>query len=126
MAAEADRMAAALAERARSEAVLREEPLARYGAARATDYSYRVGYLVFRGLEVLMGREALQRGLRGYYQDHRLTGGTLLQLESALQAATPRDLSAFFRDWIHSTAWLGLLGGGRTFSQAIDHYIQAP
>jgi hypothetical protein len=119
MAAEIERVAAALVERARSDAVLREEPLARYGAVRATDHSYRVGYLVFCGLERLMGREALQNGLRAYYQDHKLSGGTLLQLESALQAATPRDLSGFFRDWVHDTAWVGLLATAGSFSEAV-------
>jgi aminopeptidase N len=119
MSAEIERVAAGLVERARSDAVLREQPLARFGAVRATDHSYRLGYLVFCGLERLMGREALQRGLRAYYQDHKLSGGTLLQLESALQAAASRDLSGFFRDWVHSTTWLGLLAAEGSLSEAL-------
>jgi hypothetical protein len=91
-------------------------PFARYGTERITDWSYRVGYLLFAALERRIGRERLDGGLRSYMQRHGMNGGTMRDLARTIDEATPEDLRAFFEEWFFSTAWTtSICGAGRGF-----------
>lgn len=84
-------------------------PFIRYGEAGVTDFSYRVGFLMFYALYRALGDEAFDTALGSYYQEHRKTGGTFEKLLEHLQVHSRMDLSGFFRDWVHTTAWYDLL-----------------
>jgi hypothetical protein len=90
-----------------------EVPFIRYGEAGATGLSYRVGLLMFYSLHRVMGDERFDAALGGYYQEHRERGGAFEELLLRLQAESPVDLSGFFRDWVHTTAWYDELRAGK-------------
>ena len=52
----------------------------------------------------LVGEEAFGRGLRAYQEAHRFSKAGVDDLREALEAASGKDLQAYFRDWILGTA----------------------
>jgi aminopeptidase N len=80
-------------------------PFAQYGVERMTDWSYRVGLLMFDALERKVGRDRLDQGLRTYMQRYKAGGGTTRELARSLDEASPEDLQPFFEEWLFSTAW---------------------
>ena len=101
--------------------VLRGTPFAQYGRADLTDYSYRVGMLMFAALDAIVGPAILDAGVRGHVQAHLAGGGTTQQLvESLTQAAAPADLGGFFRDWMFTTGWVDRVCSARSFADAVE------
>lgn len=68
--------------------------------------SYGKGSIVFYMLRELIGEEAFRRGLRTYYERHRLSHVTEHDLRRSLEAAAGTDLGWFFEQWLHRTAAL--------------------
>ena len=69
--------------------MLERVPWATFGASGHTDFSYRVGFLVFSGLESLMGEAELDRAMRQYVGTHMAKGGTTGDLVRIRAAAAP-------------------------------------
>ena len=69
------------------------------GVRRAVQYSK--GALFMVRLRELVGEEAFWRGLRAYTQAH--AGGTVTSrdFQAAIEAASGRDLSAMFDEWVY-------------------------
>jgi aminopeptidase N len=103
-------------------ALLRRTPFVEYGRADLSDYSYRVGLLMFSALDALVGPEKLDAGLRAHIQGHLSGGGTTAQMVGSLsEAAAPAglDASAFFRDWMFTTGWVDRVCSASAFPEAV-------
>ena len=60
---------------------------------------YTKGAYAMHLLREQLGEDAFWRGLRAYTRVHMGATATTQDLQQAMQAASGRDLSAFFRDW---------------------------
>jgi hypothetical protein len=76
---------------------LADVPFRRYGEKDMTDWSYSVGFLMFRDWEVRAGAGAVDAALKDLFQGHR-KGMTLEDLHRAM----PEDL---WQRWMETTAW---------------------
>ena len=104
----ADRLLTAASESSELSSV----PFSRYGEDGMTDYSYRVGLLMFYGLESALGPDAFNAFLRSFFQDSRSSGWTFAELANRLRNYPGANLDRFVHDWIESTEWLSLLRAG--------------
>jgi aminopeptidase N len=53
-------------------------------------------------LQDLVGREAFEAGLRTYFETHKFQAARTGEFITAMEAASGRDLKAFFRGWFYS------------------------
>jgi aminopeptidase N len=63
---------------------------------------YDKSALVLFMLEDLIGRPAFEAGLRTFYERHRFQAPRTGDFIKAMEAASGRDLGAFFRGWLFS------------------------
>ncbi len=68
-----------------------------------TTMSYSKGAVVLYMLRELIGEPAFRRGLRLYYERHRLRHVTEADLREAMEAASGQPLGWFFEQWLHTT-----------------------
>jgi hypothetical protein len=102
---------------------LERVPFAQFGAEGRTDFAYRMGFLMFSGLETLMGERELDQALRQYVQTHMENGGTTVELIAGLSGTSgAKGTSAFLHDWMETTAWIGPVCSAPTFSDALGHW----
>lgn len=87
-------------------------PFSQYGEAGLTDFSYRVGFLMFYALDSALGKETSNAVLRGFFQEHKDRGWTFQGLAEQLKAQTQQDLSGLLEDWFYTTAWFEKLRAG--------------
>ena len=103
---------------------LERTPFARFGAEGVTDFSYRVGFLMFTALEALVGPERARRrgpGVRpGPHGEGRHDGrsdrGHLPRRRST------KAFGAFFRDWMETSAWVGPVCSASSFADALARW----
>jgi hypothetical protein len=88
---------------------LERVPLIDYGREDMTGYSYSVGMLLFGVLNELVGPEAFNRAIGGFYREYRVAGGSTDDFVAVAARVTAADLSAFFEDWVYSTEWTELV-----------------
>lgn len=62
--------------------------------------TYAKGVQVVRMLEDLIGPENFQKGLRDYFQKHRLGNATTKDFLAAMERASGKDLKQFARGWL--------------------------
>lgn len=62
--------------------------------------TYRKGGWVLHMLRGMVGDEAFWNGIRAYYRDHRDGHATTDDFRRAMEAASGRDLRAFFPQWL--------------------------
>jgi aminopeptidase N len=62
--------------------------------------TYRKGGWVLHMLRGMVGDEAFWNGIRAYYRDHRDGHATTDDFRRAMEAASGRDLRAFFAQWL--------------------------
>jgi hypothetical protein len=65
---------------------------------------YDKGAYVLHMLRGIVGDDAFQRGLAALQEQHRYAKAGTDDLREALEAASGRDLSAYFREWVFSTS----------------------
>jgi hypothetical protein len=95
-----------LCDAATRDSPLRRTPFASYGVAGQTDWSYQLGFLMFAALEEAVGRDALDAGLRSYFQDSVQKGGTTRQLVETIARGTLKDVRPFFERWMFTAGWV--------------------
>jgi hypothetical protein len=100
-----DRTLAWLRERAPKEERLRTVPLAGYGAAQLTDYSYWVGAVAFCLIYEVAGEERFARMLRSFYQRYAATGATTDDLVRTVIREGGAPMRPLCEDWITTTRW---------------------
>src|SRR5690606_16737601 len=61
---------------------------------------YQKAPIVMRQLELLIGADAMQSGLREYLRNHAFGNATWPDLVRVLDARTPQDLEAWSRAWV--------------------------
>jgi aminopeptidase N len=76
------------------------EPEVEDPAAKLSAFTYDKGAWVLHMLRRALGDEAFFTGLRRYYSAHSGGNATTDDLRFALEAASGRDLAAFFRQWL--------------------------
>ncbi len=102
---------------------LERTPFARFGVEGTTDFSYRVGFLMFTALEALLGPERLDAAVREFVQGHIAKGGTTAELTATIsRASTARPLDSFFRDWMETSAWVAPVCSAPSFADAIARW----
>jgi hypothetical protein len=102
---------------------LERTSFARFGVDGVTDFSYRVGFLMFTALEALIGPEVLDAAVRDYVQGRIATGGTTSDLVAVIsRSSRPARLDAFFRDWMETAAWIGPVCSASSFTEAIARW----
>jgi hypothetical protein len=98
-------------------------PFARFGAEGVTDYSYRVGFLMFTALETLLGPDRLDAAVREFVQGHIAKGGTTADLIAALsRSSNTKAFDAFFRDWMETSAWVAPVCSAASFGDALARW----
>ncbi len=108
----AEKTAQRLVLRAGEEPRVRSVPMIDYGKAEMTGYSYSTGMLLFYSLYRLLGQEAFNAIVGGYYQKYQATGASTEQFVSYAKASAGRDLAPLFNDWLYSTRWYEILASG--------------
>jgi aminopeptidase N len=102
---------------------LERTPFLRFGAEGVTDFSYRVGFLMFSALEALLGPERLDAAIREYVQQRIARGGTTADLIAVIsRASIPTPPDAFFRDWMETSAWVDPVCSAPSFAGAIARW----
>jgi aminopeptidase N len=77
------------------------EPEVADPAAKLSAFTYDKGAWVLHMLRRALGDETFFTGLRRYYSAHAGGNATTADLRFALEAASGRDLAAFFRQWLY-------------------------
>jgi aminopeptidase N len=93
-----------------------------YGQQDVTDLSYRTGMLMFGVLYDLLGQDALNRLVGGFYQDHHADGASTADFVARATAVASVNLKPFFRDWLYGTGYTRFLGGDLTLAQIAETY----
>jgi hypothetical protein len=101
---------------------LRTVPPIEYGRRAMTDYSYRVGQLMFAAMFELAGEATFDRIVGGYYQAHRASGGTTDDFIRYAESIGPPSLSRLFDDWMRTARWSELVGKGLGVSEIVAGY----
>ena len=70
-------------------------------SAKLSAFTYQKGAWVLHMLRRTLGDETFFRALRRYYAAHAGATATTEDLRHALEAASGRDLAAFFRQWLY-------------------------
>jgi hypothetical protein len=117
------RFASSLREHCAAPAPCNTVPMAEYGRAGLTDYSYSVGMLMFYALYQVLGPEAFDRAYAGFFQQYRKNGATTADLVSAFRNASPKS-DRILQDWLLTTRWYPLLSSGKPLPQIIEDYKQ--
>ena len=100
---------------------LQHVPFIDYGKRAMTNYSYAVGDLMFATLYDLLGEAQFHALLGGYYQ--RFTrGGSTRDFVTFVSGKAPRDLSAFFDDWMFTTRWTERLANAKSINDLASYY----
>ena len=116
------RTADGLLERCADDAPCGRIPMRRYGAEQLTDFSYRVGRLMFAGLYAALGEEAFDRALRAHFQAHQASGTTTDDLVRAFVDEGGPAAERIFADWLDSTAWRDRLREAGSAQDALEGY----
>lgn len=121
-AASYDRAAARLVEQCTPDQPCGRVPMRAYGEARMTDYSYRVGRLMFAALHHALGEETFDRALRTHFQAHKASGGGTDDLVRAFVEVGGAPARRIFDDWLDSTAWVEKLREAGSAQALFDDY----
>jgi hypothetical protein len=116
-----DRLESNLVRNCAGDAPCTRIPLADYGRAELTDYSYSVGMAMFYALFKTLGTESFDKAYRGYYQQHRAAGGTSAELVAAFHDVDPRS-DRIFADWFSTTKWHSRLAKGEKLRDVVQGY----
>jgi hypothetical protein len=84
---------------------LRATPLAEYGRAGLTDFSYSMGMLLFAVMHDVLGDAGFDAIVRGCHAVRSAGCTSLKTFVELAEGATPVDLHRFFADWVYSTHW---------------------
>lgn len=101
---------------------LERTPFARFGVESKTDYAYRVGFLMFTGLESLLTETGLDAAVRRYLQAHLAKGGTTEAFLGTLKGTeTPRQgaVTTFLHDWFETSDWIAPVCAAASFEDAM-------
>ncbi len=93
-----------------------------YGEEDVTDLSYRVGMLMFGVLHHLVGQDALNELVGGFYQEHHADGASTADFVARAKDLISIDLDRFFEDWLYGTGYTRYLDGDLTLAEIADTY----
>ena len=116
-----ERLESSLKRNCQADAPCTKIPLADYGRAELTDYSYSVGMAMFYALFKTPGPESFDKAYRSYYQQHRVMGGTSAELVAAFHDMDPRS-DRIFADWFSTTKWQSRLAAGEKLRDIVNGY----
>jgi hypothetical protein len=97
-------------------------PMRRYGAEHLTDFSYRVGRLMFAALYATLGEEAFDRALRTHFQTYQAAGASTDDMVRAFVDEGGPAAAAIFADWLDSTAWRNRLRDAGSAREVLEGY----
>jgi len=95
-------------------------PLARYGEAGMTDFSYGAGLLLFFALDKVLGPETFNRAYRDYLQAHP-NGGSTEELAAAFRSSGTAA-EPILQEWLFTPRWHARLAAGETVLQIMEGY----
>jgi hypothetical protein len=114
--------ARSLIEAVATEPRLSTTPLAEFGKADMTDWSYSVGQLLFDLLEKTAGPEKFREIVGGFYQQFKETGATTADFVSFAGARGGPAVQLLLEEWLTSPRWLDRLRSGETLSAMAKRY----
>lgn len=76
-----------------------------------TSNTYQKGSWTLHMLRGIVGDDAFWRGIQAYYRNHRDRNATTDDFRRAMEEASGRDLSQFFRQWLYRGGKLEYQGG---------------
>ena len=76
-----------------------------------TSNTYQKGSWTLHMLRGIMGDNAFWKGIQAYYRNHRDRNATTDDFRRAMEEASGRDLSQFFRQWLYRGGKLEYQGG---------------
>ncbi len=121
----AERLLAWLRDIAPRQPQLTSVPLAEYGRAQLTDYSYGVGALFFHLLYDVAGPQRFRTIIGGYSQRYTATGGSTRDFAAYATSAAGMDLTPLFRDWFFTTNWWAAVRGSASYDELVRRYRPA-
>jgi aminopeptidase N len=114
--------ASTLAEQLRESEALRTIPMIDYGKAEVTGFSYRTGMLLFYVLYELLGEDAFDALLRGYFEAFRDSGSTTHDFVDHVAGKSNIALRPVFDDWLFTTQWARRLTAGESLNEIVASY----
>jgi aminopeptidase N len=87
-----------------------------YGHQQLTDYSYSVGMLFFALLHELVGQEAFNRIIGGFYREYQAVGATTDQFADYVRAVATPGQGKLIEDWLYTTGWTAVIRDHGTLS----------
>ncbi len=85
-----------------------------------TSQTYQKGAWVLHMLRGVLGDEAFWRGIRAYYAEFVSKNATTDDFRRALEEASGRDLTRFFRQWLYRGGLPRIEGGWRYAGSAVE------
>jgi len=77
---------------------------------------------MFGVLYHLVGLDAFNEMVGGFYQAHHATGASTDDFVARATTVAPLDLAPFFQDWLYSTGYRRFLNGDRSLAAIADTY----
>jgi hypothetical protein len=111
-----------LIEAAQKEPRLSTTPLADFGKAGMTDWSYGVGQLLFDQLERTAGPETFREIVGGFYQKYKASGATTADFAALAKARGGEPVARLLGEWLTSTRWLERLRSGESLDAMARRY----
>jgi hypothetical protein len=110
---------------AKGEPRLGAVPMADYGRAGMTDWSYSVGQLMFDLLEKTVGPAEFREIVGGFYQRYKTDGATTADFADFAESRGGAPVRVLLSEWLTSTRWLERLRTGETLGQMAQRYRSA-
>ena len=85
-----------------------------------TIQTYQKGAFVLHMLRGVMGDEVFWRGIRAYYAEFSSRNATTADFRRAMEEASGRDLTRFFRQWLYRGSLPRVEGGWRHTGSAVE------
>jgi aminopeptidase N len=118
----ADRIREGLRSRLKDDPRLAEIPMIDFGREEMTDWSYRVGMLMFGVLYHLVGPEEFNRVVGGFFQQYHASGASTERFVAYANEVTRIDLEPFFSDWLFTTDYRRFLESQQSLAEIAETY----
>jgi len=78
--------------------------------------------LMFGVLHHLIGQEALNELVGGFYQDHYASGASTADFVARAKSVTTLELDGYFQDWLYTTDYKRFLDSDLSLAQIAERY----
>ena len=104
---------------------LKSTPMIEYGNKQLTNYSYRLGMIMFAILYDWLGESTFNEAIATFYQQHYgRTASTEEYVSNWKRIAPEKNIDHFFRDWMFTTGYMRFVSGEYKVEDIVKYYSQ--